>query len=215
MYTNETIYNALKKALTVEGLGEELHSGEFIAVGLLGEVMEMLKSNLQEEISKKGGGKVQHLNILKQVLKDNKKFLGKEKYLNAIPYKDNRYFFTNGYECLISCQDYGYAHSDADIGGLIEAIYDMETDEYPFTVKVDMDDLKLFVSTHKKEKRTTPYVISYGDGQKIGINPKHLLRCLQWAETDTIHIKAGLKPVLVKGKENKALIVPMKLRDEQ
>lgn len=215
MYTNEKIYNTLKKAITVEGLGAESSNGEFIGVGLLGEVMDMLKSNLQEEIAKKGGGKVQHLNILKQVLKDNKKFLGKEKYLNAIPYKDNRYFFTNGYECLISCQDYGYAHSDADIGGLIEAIYDMETDEYPFTVKVDMDDLKLFVSTHKKEKRTTPYVISYGDGQKIGINPKYLLRCLQWAETDTIHIKAGLKPVLVKGKENKALIVPMKLRDEQ
>lgn len=53
MYTNETIYNSLKKAITVEGLGEELSNGEFIGVGLLGEVMDMLKSNLQEEIAKK------------------------------------------------------------------------------------------------------------------------------------------------------------------
>lgn len=214
MYTNETIYNALKKAIVVEGLGEELSNGEFIGVGLLGKVMDMLKSNLQEDIAKKGGGKVKHLKIIKQVLEVNRQ-LGKEEYMNAIPYKDNRYVFNNGYECLISCQDYGYAHSDADIGGLIEVIYNIETDEYPFTVKVDMDNLKLFVSTHKKEKQTTPYVISYGEGQKIGVCPKYLLRCLQWAETDTIHIKRKGQPVLIKGETNGAILCPMKLKDEQ
>lgn len=214
MYTNETIYNALKKAITVEGLGEKLSNGEFVAVGLLGKVMDMLKSNLQEEIAKKGGGKVKHLKILKQVLEVNRKFL-KEEYMNAIPYKDNRYCFTNGFEVLLSCQDYGYAHSDADIGGLIETVYNIETDEYPFTVKVDMDNLKLFVSTHKKEKQTTPYVIPYGDGQKIGVCPKYLLRCLQWAETDTIHIRGKWKPVLIKGETNRAILFPMKLKDEQ
>lgn len=213
MYTNETIYNALKEAITVEGLGEELSNGEVIGVGLLGKVMDMLKSNLQEEIAKKRGGKVKHMKILKQVLEANRGFLGKEKYMNAIPYKD-RYFFINGIECLISCQDYGYAHSDADMGGLIETIYNTETDEYPFTVKVDMDNLKLFMSTHKKEKQTTPYVISYGEGQKIGVCPKYLLRCLQWAETDTIHIKGKWKPVLIKGETNRAILCPMRLKDE-
>ena len=73
MYTNETIYNALKKAITVEGLGEELSNGEFIGVGLFGDVMDMLKSNLQEEIARKGGGKVKHLKIIKQVLEVNRK----------------------------------------------------------------------------------------------------------------------------------------------
>ena len=190
MYRNETIYNALKEAITVEGLGEELSNGEFIGVGLLGKVMDMLKSNLQEEIAKKRGGKVKHLKILKQVLEVNRQSL-KEEYMNAIPYKDNRYCFTNGFEALI------------------------ETDEYPFTVKVDMDNLKLFVSTHKKEKQTAPYVISYGEGQKIGVCPKYLLRCLQWAETDTIHIRGKWKPVLIKGETNRAILVPMKLKDEQ
>lgn len=210
MYTNETIYNALKKAITVEGLGKELSNGEFIGVGLLGEVMDMLKSNLQEEITKKGGRKVKHLNILKQVLKVNEKSLGKEKYLNAIPYKDNRYLFTNGYECLISCQDYGYAHSNADIRDLIETIYNIETDEYPFSIKVDIDDLKLFISTHKKDKQTTPYVLYYGDGQKIGFCPKYLLRCLQWAETNKVKIKGQYKPVLIDGEINNALLFPMR-----
>lgn len=214
MYTNETLYNALKKAIIAEGLANELPNGEFMCAGLVGDVMEMLKSNLQEEIAKKGGGKVKHLKILKQVLEVNQQSVGKERYMNAIPYKDNRYFFTNGYECLISCQDYGYAHSDADIGGLIETVYNIETDEYPFTVKVDMDNLKLFVSTHKKEKQTTPYVIPYGDGQKIGVCPKYLLRCLQWAETDTIHIRGKWKPVLIKGETNRAILFPMKLKDE-
>lgn len=214
MYTNETLYNALKKAIIAEGLANELPNEEFMCAGLLGDVMDMLKTNLREEIAKKRGGKVKHLKILKQVLEVNRQ-LGKEEYMNAIPYKDNRYFFNNGYECLISCQDYGYAHSDADIGGLIEVIYNIETDEYPFTVKVDMDDLKLFVSTHKKEKQTTPYVISYGEGQKIGVCPKYLLRCLQWAETATIHIRGKWKPVLIKGETNRAILVPMKLKDEQ
>ena len=194
MYTNETIYNALKEAITVEGLGEELSNGEFIGVGLL--------------------GKVKHLKILKQVLEVNRQFLGKDEYMNAIPYKGG-YFFTNGFEILLSCQDYGYTHSDADMGGLTEAIYNMETDEYPFTVKVDMDNLKLFVSTHKKEKQTAPYVISYGEGQKIGVCPKYLLRCLQWAETDTIHIKRKWKPVLIKGETNGAILCQMRLKDER
>lgn len=212
MYTNEKIYNTLKKAITVEGLGEELPNGEFIGVGLLGEVMDMLKVNLQEEIAKKGGGKVKHLNILKQVLKVNEKSSGKEKYMNAISYRDG-FFFINGYEALISSQDFGYSHSEEP--SLAEYINKIETDEYPFSVKIDIEDLKLFVSTHKKEKKPTPYTINYGDGQKIGVNPKYLLRCLQWAETSIIHIKAEFKPVLIKGEMNRAILVPMRLRDEQ
>lgn len=211
MYTNEKIYNTLKKAITVEGLGEELPNGEFIGVGLLREVMDMLKSNLQEEIAKKGGGKVKHLKIIQQVLKVNEKSSGKEKYMNAIPYKDG-YFFTNTYEALISSQDFGYPHAEEDMSKLCGVVQSMETDEYPFSIKIDIDDVKLFISTHKKEKQTTPYTVNYGDGQKIGINPKYLLRCLQWAETDTIHIKTGFKPILIKGKENKAVVVPMKLK---
>lgn len=214
MYTNEMIYHTLKKVLTVEGLGEELSNGEFVAVGLLGEVMDMLKSNLQEEIAKKGGGKVKHLNIIKQVLKVNEKSSREEKYMNAIPYKD-RYFFTNTYEALISSQDFGYPHAEEDMSKLCEVVQGIETDEYPFSIKIDIDDVKLFISTHKKEKQTTPYVISYGEGQKIGINPKYLLRCLQWAETDTIHIKRKWQPVLIKGETNGAILVPMKLKDEQ
>lgn len=212
MYTNETIYNALKKAITVEGLGDELSNGEFIGVGLFGDVMDMLKSNLQEEIARKGGGKVKHLNIIKQVLKVNEKSSGKEKYMNAISCRDG-FFFINGYEALISNQDFGYSHSEEP--SLTEYINKIETDEYPFSVKIDIDALKLFVSTHKKEKKPTPYAIPYGDGQKIGVNPKHLLRCLQWAETSIIHIKAEFKPVLIKGEMNRAILVPMRLRDEQ
>ena len=212
MYTNEKIYNTLKKAITVEGLGEELPNGEFIGVGLLREVMDMLKSNLQEEIAKKGGGKVKHLKIIQQVLKVNEKSSGKEKYMNAISYRDG-FFFINGYEALMSNQDFGYSHSEEP--SLAEYINKIETDEYPFSVKIDIDALKLFVSTHKKEKKPTPYAIPYGDGQKIGVNPKYLLRCLQWAETSIIHIKAEFKPVFIEGKENKAVVVPMRLSDEQ
>lgn len=213
MYTNETIYNSLKEALTVEGLGEELSNGEFVGVGLLGKVMDMLKTNLREEIAKKKGAKVKHLNIIKQVLKEN----DKEKWMKAIPYENGKYYFTNGHEVVIGNQDFGYEHlNPEDCLSLTEYIHTICTSNFENIVKVDVNDLKLHISTHKKDK-VTLYIISYGTGQQVEFCPKRLLRCLQWCETDAIQIlNKKFAPCVIKGDTgNMAVLCQMRRRNEQ
>lgn len=217
MYTNETLYNALKKAIIAEGLANELPNEEFMCAGLLGDVMDMLKMNLREEIAKKKGAKVKHLNIIKQVLKENELFGHEKKWMKAIPYENGKYYFTNAIEAIIGNQDFGYEHlNPEDCPSLTEYIHTLCTSNLENIVKVDVDDLKLHISTHKKDKET-PYIISYGTGQQAGFCPRYLLRCLQWCETDTIQISnKKFAPCVIKGDTgNMAVLCRKMLRNKQ
>ena len=179
--------------------------------------LDALKSELIEdirvEVEKSKGTKQKDITIIKKIVKEEKlnKMCGKCHPFEFYGTSNKKYYgFLEGHYILASTNDFGYEVAE---GNELFKIDKMLTEFGTGTeITVDMVDLKAFIKTMDK-KDITPYIIDC-NGVQIGFNPKYLIDCLEFCNSDKIYCTTPSAPAyIMDSKEyNKiGLVLPIRL----
>ena len=180
----------------------------------LAKLEQGLTENIRLEIEKSKGTKVKDLTIIKRIVAKggiNPKFLN----YHPLTFKGKEYkCFLDGHYILASDNDFGYVQDSEpyDIGKFFESDNCIEKNENNVEYKVDMNDLKFFIKTHKRSERK-PYIFEIKDGVKVGINAWFLKDGLDFCKTDTIYVTSTKTPIYVKSDDYSRIgfILPVNL----
>ena len=116
------------------------------------------------------------------------------------------YSFTDSYRCFYTNDNFGY-----ELGGISQRTIDnfVPTPEQIIeTLKIDIDELKLFIKTADKKIYTLK-----GNKLTTNWNAKYLLDALQFANNNTIHITGQYKVGIVyyKNGDVSSILAPCKV----
>ena len=187
---------------------------EVLRKGNLKDLENALIENIREEIEKGKGTKKSDLSIIKRICDFEKEYNNNRWACyhpfthDGIEYKA----FLQGHYIISSQNDFGYTVAEKPFK--LDEAFKLDND---FNLEIDISDLKLFIKTNSK-KIAKPYVLEYitksGESEKIGFNPRYLLDCLQFNETNVISISEPKSPAFIENKSKKtlALILPIRLK---
>jgi len=139
------------------------------------------EENIREEAAKKNGSKKPFTIINSMMKQKNVKEDGR--FLNkAIPLKDGRFAFVDGYRIFISETDLGFSgRSDLEIDRILAT----EVPNFDSEVDIDLVKLKEFIALCKVNKDTKkPYIIKV-DNYYVAFNPNFAKDLIDWANGNT------------------------------
>lgn len=89
---------------------------------------------------------------------------------------------------------------------IIEKVIKLPSNKKRYVVAVDTNELNGFIKEHKGET----YIITYNNGEKIGLNAVYLRDCLKIVN-GFIEIIAPNEPIIIRGTEKIAVLYPIML----
>lgn len=192
---------------------------------LNGDQIKKLKEALEENIREETLIESYHLRrppkgdvIIKRMFKDVKS--SHPGLINTMHpmYRNEKDYrcYTDGLRVFADAEiDYGYPeaepHKRLDMK-LFFSFWD-NLSVYCEWIEVDVVDLNAFIKMHPK-KDTTPYILEFKDGEKIGFNPHYLKDALDFVGTDEIMVSTEKSPALCRSEDrNKlCLLLPINIR---
>lgn len=119
------------------------------------------------------------------------------------------YCFFDGYRLYALKNNYGYEQSKGTFN--IEAAKPKYND---ICVKIDVNDLKLFIKTSKAGKVKKPIYVLENDKIKIGFNPKYLIEFCEMFDTDVIYCRAPSASAYYENSDGEwGVVFPVRLKD--
>lgn len=118
-----------------------------------------------------------------------------------------RKIFISAFYFFDSDKDYGFECSNCDCGCIMKMITEQICDSYK-EINIDIDLLKQFAKTYKKDKE--PFLVGKINGENVWVNPNYLLDCLTFCEIDIVRIYGKLKPLIIVGENNRAVLMPIR-----
>jgi len=176
----------------------------------LEKLKDALVDDIRTEVSKENGNKSKDISIIKRIVKE-KKINEKFGKYNEFDYNGKNYKgFLEGHYILASEKDFGYESNCEDKFKVENMFTNFDNDE-DIRIKVDLVDLKTFIKIRTDKEK--PYVMEI-DGFKIACNPKFLIDCLTFCETDTIYCTNKVSPMFMKNNDDMdkiGMVLPIRI----
>lgn len=142
--------------------------------------------------------------------------------------EDMRGIFQQGGRFCI-CDGYRLLRLNTDISSIphVETNFDAEramgdSSENPHPLQLpSIADLKAWISDHKTRFGKSwkpwkdPYILTYGDGEKICVNAQYLIDMLQALPGCTAAVKSPVSPIYFSAENGDGVLLPVRLESKQ
>lgn len=129
-----------------------------------------------------------------------------------------RFCVCDGYRLLRLKSDVAsvpHVETEFDVDGVMKGVTENAVPLRLPTVGTVKAWIALDREQHGGKRSHVPYVLTYGDGEKIGVNPQYLIDMLQALPDCTAVVTGPIKPIYFTAENGDGILLPVRLKDEE
>lgn len=187
-----------------------LDSTHFPFYAAAAEMLLEVRSGMNKTVSKSST-----LAAIRRIIKNSSR-----EDMSGIFQRGERFYVCDGYRLL---------RLNADIASLphVETSYDAEKimhssmkSPYPLQLP-SIADLKAWIASNRArfgkswDCRKTPYILTYGSGEEVGVNAQYLIDMLQALPGCTAAVKTPSSPIYFSAENGDGVLLPVRLKSKQ